>query len=424
MVKLSCLVLAFSFIACPLVRGASPVAAETWPQWRGPERTGAAPGTAWPDRLDGLQQLWRVQLDKGYSGPIVSSDRVFVFETAGGDTELVRALDRATGKEMWRASWPGRISVPFYAKRSGDWVRSTPAYDCKTLYVGGMEEVLVALDAATGRERWRIDFPQRFKTAKPDFGFASSPLVDGSDLYVQAANSIIKLDARTGVTIWRKLEHGDGAMESGAFSSPILATLAGKRQLLVQTRTHLHGLDPATGSDLWAQFVPNFRGMNILTPAVHGDSIFTSTYQNESYLFQVRSSESGGFEVKELWRNKAKGYMSTPIVHAGMAYLHLGNQRLTCIDLKTGVSRWTSEPFGRYWSMVLRGDKILALDENGTIRLVRTNADRFELLDSREATTSEAWAHVAVAGNEIVIRDLTSVTAYRWDEPAKTAMAQ
>ena len=413
-VKPNSLFAALAFLSCPLLSGGSAAPAETWPQWRGPERTGTAPGTAWPDRLDNVQQLWRVELDKGYSGPVVSADRVFVFETAGGDTELVRALDRATGREWWRASWPGKISVPFYAKRSGDWVRSTPAFDGQTLFVGGMEEVLVALDAKTGRERWRVDFPKRFQTPKPDFGFASSPLLDGSHLYVQAANSVVKLDAKTGATIWRKLEHGANVMESGAFSSPVLAKIAGRRQLLVQTRTHLHGLDPETGADLWSQFVPNFRGMNILTPVVHGDSIFTSTYQNDSYLFQVRSTATGGFEVKELWRNKAKGYMSTPVVHGGMAYLHLGNQRFTCIDLSTGETRWTSQPFGRYWSLVLRGDKILALDENGTVHLVRTNADRFELLDSKELTKSEAWAHVAVAGNEIFIRELTAVSAYRW----------
>jgi len=387
---------------------------ETWPQWRGPQRTGLAPGGAWPDRLDGVRQLWRVELDKGYSGAIVSTDSVFVFETAGGDTEVVRALDRRTGKELWRASWPGKGSVPFYAKRNGDWVRSTPAFHGDTLYVGGMEEVLVALDAKTGKELWRVDFPKRYKTLKPDFGFASSPMVYGAHLYVQAANSIVKLDAKTGATIWRKLEHGDGAMESGAFSSPVLATIAGQRQLLVQTRTHLHGLNPETGADLWAQMVPNFRGMNILTPVVHGDSIFTSTYQNDSFLFQVSANGAGGFEVTELWRNKAKGYMSTPVIHGGMVYLHLANQRFTCIDLKTGETRWTSTPFGRYWSMALRGDKILALDENGTAHLVRANGERFELLDSKELTKSEAWGHVAIAGNELFIRELTAITAHRW----------
>ncbi len=401
-------------LVCPLAGVAA--SGETWPQWRGPDRTGAAPGTAWPDRLDGLQPLWRVELDKGYPGPIVSADRVFVVETTGGHTELVRALDRATGKEMWRASWPGKISVPFYAKRSGDWIRSTPAFDGETLFVGGMEAVLVALDTKTGKERWRVDFPKRFNTEKADLGLASSPLVDDSHLYVQAAKSVVKLDAKTGATIWRKLELGDGAMESGAFSSPVLARIAGRRQLLVQTRTHLHGLNPETGADLWAQFVPNFRGMNILTPVVHGELIFTSTHQNDSYFFQVSANAAGLFEVKETWRNQAKGYMSTPVVHGGMAYLHLGNQRFTCIDLKTGVSRWTSQPFGRYWSMVLRGDKILALDEDGTVHLLRAHVERFELLDSKEVRKSEALGHVAVAGNEVFIRELTAITAYRWNQ--------
>ena len=387
---------------------------ETWPQWRGPERTGTAPGTDWPNQLSGLEKSWRIELDKGYPGPIISEDRVFVAETANGDTELVRALDRKTGKEWWRASWPGKISVPFYAKRSGDWIRATPAFDGQTLYVAGMEEMLVALDGKTGKERWRVDFPKRFNTPKPEFGFASSPMIDGTHLYVQAANSMLKLDSKTGATIWRALEHADGSMESGAFSSPVIARIAGRQMLLVQTRTDLYGLNPDTGAVLWKQFVPNFRGMNILTPVAYGDSIFTSTYQNDSYLFTVSSNGSGGFAVKELWRNKAKGYMSTPVIHGGMAYLHLGNQRLTCIDLKTGESRWTTQPFGRYWSLVLRGDKILALDEIGSLHLIRANADKFELLDSQELGISEAWAHLAVAGSELFVRDLKSITAYRW----------
>lgn len=401
-------------------------AGRTWPQWRGPERTGAAPGKAWPETLKGLRARWRVELDKGYPGPIVAEDRVFVAETAGGDTEVVRALDRATGQEIWRAQWPGKISVPFYAKRSGDWIRSTPAYDGETLFVGGMEEVLVALDARSGRERWRVDFPRRFQTPKPDFGFAASPLVDGAALYVQAANSVMKLDKRTGATIWRALVAREeaGVMESGAFSSPVLAQLAGRRQLLVQTRTHLNGVDPESGAVLWSQFVPNFRGMNILTPVVWGDGVFTSTYQNESYLFQVSGSGDGGYQVKELWRNKAKGYMSTPVVHEGMAYLHLGNHRLTCIDLRTGEARWTSTPFGRYWSLALRGDKLLGLDENGKLFLVRANPERFELLDSVEVAQSESWAHVAVAGEEIFVRDLTGITAFRWSaDPGTTSQA-
>ena len=115
----------------------------------------------------------------------MAEDRVFVAETANGDTEVVKALDRKTGKELWQVSWKGKISVPFFAKKSGDWIRSTPAFDGSTLYVGSMEEVLVALDGKTGRELWRVDFPNRFHQPKPEFGFAGSPLLDGEFLYVQ-----------------------------------------------------------------------------------------------------------------------------------------------------------------------------------------------------------------------------------------------
>ena len=174
--------------------------------------------------------------------------------------------------------------MPFFAKKSGDWIRSTPAFDGSTLYVGGMEEVLVALDGKTGRELWRVDFPNRFRQPKPEFGFASSPLLDGEFLYVQAANSVLKLNKKDGSIAWRALEHNSGMMESGAFSSPVLATVAGKKQIVVGTRTSLAGLDAASGSVLWSRDVPNYRGMNILTPIVVGDQVFTSLYREDSFL--------------------------------------------------------------------------------------------------------------------------------------------
>ncbi len=384
-----------------------------WPQFRGPERSGSAPGAPWPATLQSLQTLWQVKLDKGYPGPIVDATRVYVAETANAEMEIVRALDRKTGKELWRASWPGRHSVPFFAKKNGDWIRATPAFDGRTLFVAGMEEVLVALDAATGKERWRVDFPKRFQTPKPDFGFSSSPLLDGDSLIVQAANSVIRLNKNTGETEWRALARTSDIMDSGAFSSPAIATLNGRRQLLIQSRTNLFGLDPASGAVLWSQEVPHYRGMNILMPTVWGNKVFTSSYRMDSYLFEI-APEGGKLASKELWRNKAKGYMSTPVLLDGYVYLHLANQRFTCIDLRTGETKWTTEPYGMYWSMAVRGDKILALDERGQLLLLRANPEKFELLDTREITSSPAWGHIAVAGNEVFVRELNAITAYRF----------
>lgn len=390
-----------------------------WPQWRGPSRDGQWTGPAWPGRLskDSLKQLWRVPLGPSYSGPIVSEELVFTTETKNKESEVVVALDRKTGKERWRADWKGAMTVPFFAASNGSWIRSTPAYDGERLYVAGMRDVLVCLDAKTGKEEWRVDFVKELKTPLPDFGFVCSPLLDGNAVYVQAGASVTNLDKKTGKIIWRALNDKGGMMGS-AFSSPVIATLAGKRQLVVQGREKLSGVDLENGDVLWSQVVPSFRGMNILTPTVVGDAIFTSSYQNKAWLYRVLL-EKDRYSVLEAWANNAQGYMSSPVVMAGHAYLHLGNQRFTCIDLKTGERAWTSNGFGKYCSLVAQGDRILALDQRGILLLIKANPKEFELIDVMKISDEETWAHLAVSGDELFIRELNALAVYRWKTPKK-----
>lgn len=385
-----------------------------WNQWRGPTRDGLVPGSNWPTSLSdkNLTQLWRAKLDPSYSGPIVSESAVFVTGTANKKTEVVKALDRKSGKELWRAEWPGSMAVPFFAASNGSWIRSTPAFDGDNLYVAGMRDVLVALNAATGKELWRVDFVKEFNSPVPAFGFVCSPLVDGDSLYVQAGASFVKLEKTTGKVIWRVLKDGGGTMGS-AFSSPLIATVAGQRQVLVQTREKLVGVEPTTGDVLWEQKVPSFRGMNILTPVVFGDAIFTSSYQNKSWLFHVMKSGTA-FTVTEKWSDKAQGYMSTPVVIDGHAYLHLQNQRFTCINLTTGERTWTSTPYGKYCSLIAQKDLILALDQKGELLLLRANPQKFELLGQQKVSDEETWAHLAVCGDEVFVRELDALSVYRW----------
>lgn len=385
----------------------------TWPQWRGPNRDGLITNVEpWPNTLQGeaLQKVWHIDLGPSYSGPIVAADRVFVTETVNKKTETVRALDRKTGKQLWVREWPGAMSVPFFAKTNGDWIRSTPAYDGDSLYVAGMCDVLVCLNAATGSERWRIDFVKEFQSPNPDFGFVCSPLVSGDSVYVQAGGSFVKVDKKTGQIKWRTLQDG-GGMYGSAFSSPVLAKINQQDQLLVQTRTKLAAVDSSTGQVKWSEEVPAFRGMNILTPSIINDSILTSSHSGGTFLYSVATDNTG---VKAAWKQKYDGYMSSPIIRNGYAYLHLKNQRLTCIDLKTGKPAWTtSKTYGKYWSMVSNRDKILALDERGELYLIKANPEKYEQLDVRKVA-DDSWAHLAVCGNEIYIRDLHGLTVYRW----------
>lgn len=387
---------------------------DTWPQWRGPSRDGVVSSSfTWPDKIQGdaLTEIWRVDLGPSYSGPIVTADKVYITETLNKKTETVRALDRKTGKQLWVREWEGAMAVPFFAKANGDWIRSTPAFDGQFLYVAGMCDVLVCLDANTGSERWRIDFVKETGSKKPDFGFVCSPLVVGNHIYVQAGGAFVKVDKTTGKIVWKTLDDG-GGMYGSAFSSPVMTKLHGKDQLIVQTRTKLAAVEPADGKVLWQEEVPAFRGMNILTPTIVGDAIFTSSHSGGTFLYSVKDDNTG---VAQSWKQRFDGYMSSPIVLNGYAYLHLKNQRFTCVDVKTGQSKWTTpKTFGKYWSMAVQKDKILALDENGELLLIHATPEKFDLLDRRKISTNEAWAHIAVVGDEVFIRDLQGLSVYRW----------
>ena len=386
-----------------------------WGQWRGPNRDGfVVAATPWPDGLDAarLEQRWRSDLAPSYSGPVIAGTAVIVTETRDKKTEHVRALDRVTGREIWQASWEGAMKVPFFAASNGSWIRSTPCVDGDRVYVAGMRDLLVCLDVATGREIWRKDFMEELKSPLPAFGFVSSPLVRGDHVFVQAAAGFVKIDKRTGKVVWRVLDDGGGMMGS-AFSSPCPVVLGGVPQILVQTRDDLAGVDPDAGRVLWKTKVEAFRGMNIVTPTVHDGRVFTTSYGGGSWLFAVDPARADK-PVEQVWRNKIQGYMSTPIVIGSHAYVHLRNQRFACLDLTSGKEAWVTKPFGRYWSLVAQGDRILALDETGDLRLVRATPEKYDLLGEAKVATGESWAHLAVEGDELYVRDLEGLTALRW----------
>lgn len=389
--------------------------APVWPQWRGPTRDGVVPKSVfeWPDNLKSVKPIWHVDLGDGYPSPVVSADRVFTVESQGGK-EIVRAFDRATGKAIWSSDWAGQMAVPFFAMRNGSWVRSTPALDGDSLYVAGMKDLLVCLNAADGKERWRVDFVDRYKTPLPAFGQVCSPLVTANGVYIQAGASFVKIDKATGKTLWRILED-EGGTNGSAFSSPVTATIAGKAQILVQTRNDLAGVDEGSGKVLWKTAIPSFRGMNILSPTPFGDGVFTGTYGGATQLVALKADAAGELQSASAWKLKIEGYMSTPVVIDGHAYLHRRDRRMSCIDLKTGAEKWTAKPgFTDYVSLATDGKKILALDASGELALIRHNVEKLDIIERKKISDQETWAHIVVCGDEIFVRQQRGLTVFRW----------
>lgn len=381
-----------------------------WQGWRGPTRDGMLPGAVWPDSLDEktLRQIWSKDFGDSYSGPVFSKDSIFTTETKS-KKERVYSVSRADGSTKWNYDWDGSMTVPFFASRNGSWIRSTPATDGKTLFVGGIRDVLVALDCEKGTELWRVDFG-KLAGKVPDFGMACSPLIDGEYIYIQAGKGVNKLRASDGFIVWNALGDNGDMMSSGAFSSPVIQTLNGKRQLIVQTRTRLAGLDLESGKVDWSYEVAAFRGMNILTPTLWDNAIFTSSYGGRSLLLDVPGNES----TKVRWDNKIEGYMSSPIVIDHFVYMHMKNKRFACMDLQTGKELWTTRPLGEYWSMVSNGNRILSLDHEGQLRLIAHNPDKFELISERKVSDEESWAHLAVSGSQIAVRSQKKLMLFDW----------
>ena len=389
----------------------SRVLADNWPGWRGPNRDGKC-ATKLPERISHLQPIWTVKLGDSYSGPIISGKNVLVTETINKKNETLSALERATGNQVWKKEWEGAMSVPFFASSNGDWIRSTPATDGKRVVVGGMRDVVACFDAETGNELWRIDFNKDLKIDLPSFGLVCSPLIDGEFVYVQAGGGIRQIRLADGKFGWMAMKEAGGMM-GGAFSSPVIADLNGTRQLVAATRDAMVGVELASGKELWQRPIQTFRGMNILTPTIVGQQIFTSSYGGRSQSIRVKAESPTGWSTDVAWEGKSEAYMSSPIVVGDYAYLHLKNQRVCCIDLKDGSETWRTQPYGKYWSMVTDGERILGLDESGKLYLLAANPEKLELLDQLQVSDEPCWAHLAVVDDEIFVRFQRGLKMYK-----------
>lgn len=415
--------LAKALLAILLLQAASGGAARsdelgTWPQWRGPSRDGRVTVGNWPRQLKSLKQLWRVELPPSYSGPVVSEEHVYVTYTRDETYEGVRAFERKTGGQVWNAEWKGAMRVASLGRSMGSWIRATPTLADGDLLVAGMPDLLVCLDAESGSERWRADFRERYGTPLPELGFVCSPLVVDKGVYLQTADSLVKVDRETGESLWRCLERtekGSDGMGQGSYSSPDFAVINGRPQVLVANIDAIAGVDPTDGKVLWKRVLDSYDQGCILAPTSYRNGIFTSTRASRSGFYPLAYANQQ-FTIGDGWKNKLVVYMSAPVVIGDYAYLHLKNGRFSCVDLRDGRIRWTSDrPYGKYCSLAWKKDRILALTDEGQLLLIDANPDRMEVLDTRKVSDAETWGHLAIAGQQIFIREKYAVAAYAWE---------
>ncbi len=400
----------FLAVLIGLVLFAALASAQEWPQWRGPARTGAAvgftPPAAWPDRP---KQIWKVQVGAGHASPIVASGRVFLLSRMG-EQEAVSARDLATGKEIWRAAYDAPYQMNSAATSHGKGPKSTPAHDRGRLFTFGISGILSAWQAQDGRLLWRRDFKKEFPSTSPDFGVAMSPIVVGDLVIVHAGGigngAVLALDVLSGTTKWSW--KGDGP----AYASPIVADFGGTRQIVTQSQKHVIGLALADGRLLWEiPFATDYE-QNSVTPVVIKDLVIYGGLNKPTSAARV-SAAAGKWQVSPAWQNPdLPMYMSTPVESGGYLFGLTNRSRgqFFCLDIGTGKTMWTTK--GREAenaAFLTAGPLVMAMTTEGELVVMRSNPKAFEPVKRYTLAESPVWAHPALVGGGIVVKDLDTL---------------
>ena len=381
-----------------------------WPQWRGPGRDGVLGGlvaTNWPAQLT---KGWEVAVGAGHASPVVAGNRVITF-FRGGDREIVLALDLSSGREMWRADYPAPYTVNPAAAAHGSGPKATPAIAGGRVFTFGIAGVLSAFDLASGKLLWRTPAPK----SPPEYGTAASPIVEGTNViaHVGGLNSgaITAFDAATGKPRWQWAGDGPG------YSSPVIATIAGVRQVITLTQKLVVGLNATTGALLWQiPFTTEFN-QNSVTPVVRGDLVIFSGVNKPLTAVRIRR-EASKWTTTPAWTNdQLPLYMSTPVLIGSTLYgfTHRNRGQIFAVDVATGRSLWTTKGRdGENAAFVGNQSWLLVSTTNGELLIVQPDGAAYKEVRRFTVAGSAVWSHPAFAGRSIIIKDTGRVIQWRF----------
>ena len=393
-----------AIVLLSLTLASSHAIAEDWPQLRGPQRDGVYRGDdlgdPWP--ASGPPVVWQKDIGHGFANVAVANGRVILFHRLGNE-EVVEALDAKTGEKIWSFAYPTTYRDGFGFDPGP---RASPVIAGSQVYTFGAQGVLHCLRFTDGKKVWSLDTHRKFGVTKGFFGAASTPVVDGTRLFLNVGGrdgaGLVALDKDVGRVLWTAT--GDEA----SHSSPVVASFGGKRHVVFYTRAGLQAVDPATGD---VRFHQQWRSrsrasVNAAMPLVIGDRIFlSSSYGTGAILLKVRGSE-----VEKVWSSDEtlSNHYSTSVYHDGHLYGFHGRQEygqeFRCVDLETGKVRW-SEPGMRAGTVTLAGGRLLILRENGELILAEASPAGFKSLARAKILDGVVRAYPALANGLLYARN-------------------
>ncbi len=402
--------LPFALCLC-LLSGA---AAADWPQFRGPNRDGISPEAglqSWPG--GGPRVFWKIPLGEGFSQVAAVKDRLYVFYGQGSD-EVAAALDAATGKQIWRVRLDRK-----YMSDQGNGPRSTPTVDGGLVYVLSASGKLAALKTANGQTAWQHDLKSEYGADPPQWGISTSPLVEGNLLIVNVGGSnnrsVMAFDKTTGKPVWSSLSDGAG------YSAPIAITVRGVRQIIVFTAGAVVSLAPQDGKLYWRVPWRTDWDVNAATPIfLPPDKLFVSSgYDTGSALFQIKVA-GNQVSAAEVWRSRGlKNQFSSSILHKGTLY-GFDNATLKAVDAATGEERWKQRGLG-HGSLILAGGNLIVFSEQGKLALLEATPQAYKELGTIRVLEGKCWTAPTLANGRLYLRNEEHLIALDWNAPKGAA---
>lgn len=379
-------------------------AGSDWPQWRGPDRSDVSRETgllkAWP--AAGPKRIWLFEnAGQGYSGPAIANGKYFTLGTRGG-SEILLALDAATGRELWTARLGGILDNGW-----GDGPRGTPAVDGDRVYALSGPGNLVCASVATGKILWQTTM-KSLGGAIPGWGYTESVLVDGPHVFCTpggAKGAVAALDKLTGKLAWQSKEFTDPAH----YSSIVPARINDVPQLVQRTERSIVGLAPQDGKLLWQATFPG-RTAVIPTPIVRGHEVYvTAGYGAGSKLVRI----GAGNQVTDVYENKViKNHHGGVVLVGDHVYGH-GDPGWVCQNFSTGEAVWNHRGFGKGAVSAADGMLYCLEETTGTVALVAASpqgwkeSGRFKLDPQSKIRSPKGhiWTHPVVSHGKLYLRD-------------------
>ena len=378
-----------------------------WTDFRGPARDGrytqTTINTDWTD--DGFDPIWKQPIGGGYASFVVADSRAFTIEQRR-QQEVVAAYDPATGRELWTHSW----AAHFQETMGGPGPRATPTWHAGRVYALGATGHLWALNAATGEVVWHRDILDDSGAANLPWAMAGSPLILDDMVIVQPGGSngwsIVAYDQATGDVAWHALDDVQG------YTSPMEVTLVGDRQILTVTAERALGLSIADGRVLWEYPWDVWTVPNMAQPIVLSDDrlFLSASYGRGAAVIQLMR-HGDAIDVETVWENnRMKNRFSGSVLLDGYIY-GLDESILACVDAATGQRMWKGGRYG-YGQLLLAGDHLVVLTEDGDLALVRAIPDRHYEVARFEAINGKTWNVPAIADGRLLVRNAREMAAF------------